>query len=117
MSRVKRGVAAHARHKKVIKRAKGYRAGRSRVWKWANQAVMKAGMNAYRDRRLKKRTFRRLWNIRISAAVKPLGMNYSRFINALFNKQVIVNRKMLSEIAFQHPEAFESVVKQCNTEK
>lgn len=112
MSRVKKGVTKHARHKKITKMAKGYRAGRSRVFKWANQAVLKAGMNAYRDRRLKKRTFRKLWNVRISAAVKPLGLNYSRFINALFKKQVIVNRKMLSEIAFHHPEAFESIVKQ-----
>lgn len=112
MSRVKRGVTKHARHKKVLKQAKGYRSGRSRVFKWANQAVMKAGMNAYRDRRLKKRSFRTLWNARISAAVRPLGMNYSRFINALFQKQVVVNRKMLSEMAIQHPEAFENLVKQ-----
>jgi len=72
---------------------------------------MKAGTNAYRDRRLKKRTFRQLWNARISAAVKPHGLNYSRFINTLFNKQVVLNRKMLSEIAFQHPEAFNDLVK------
>lgn len=112
MSRVKRGVSSHARHKKILKQAKGYRSGRSRVFKWANQAVMKAGMNAYRDRRLKKREFRKLWNARISAAVKPLGTNYSRFINALFTKKVVVNRKMLSEVAFHHPEAFESLVNQ-----
>ena len=110
MSRVKRGVAAHAKHKKILKMAKGYRSGRSRVFKWANQAVLKAGMNAYRDRRLKKRSFRRLWNIRISASVKPFGLNYSRFINKLFNKQVVLNRKMLSEISFQHPEAFSDIV-------
>ena len=72
---------------------------------------MKAGMNAYRDRRLKKRTFRSLWNNRISAALKPHGLNYSRFINALFKKEIAVNRKMLSEIAFQHPEAFDDLVK------
>ncbi|MDP2691047.1 MAG: 50S ribosomal protein L20 [bacterium] len=110
MSRVKRGVAAHARHKRVLKLAKGYRAGRSNVFKYANQAVMMAGTNAYRDRRLKKRTFRQLWTARISAAVKPLGLNYSRFINALFQKNVVVNRKMLSELAFHHPEAFKNVV-------
>lgn len=111
MSRVKRGVASHAKHKKVLKMAKGFRSGRSRVFSWAKQAVMKAGTNAYRDRRLKKRTFRQLWNARISAAVKPHGLNYSRFINTLFNKQVVLNRKMLSEIAFQHPEAFNDLVK------
>lgn len=110
MSRVKRGVAAHARHKKTLKLAKGFRSGRSRVWKWANQAVMKSGMNAYRDRRLKKRTFRKLWNSRITAAVKPLGMNYSTFINALFKKQVLTNRKVLSEMAIHYPEAFENLV-------
>ena len=72
---------------------------------------MKSGANAYRDRRLKKRTFRQLWNARISAAVKPLGMNYSRFINVLFEKKVVLNRKMLSEVAFQHPDAFADLVK------
>lgn len=112
MSRVTRGLAAHARHKKVLKLAKGYRAGRAKVFKLANQAVMKAGMNAYRDRRLKKRTFRQLWNARISAAVKQHGMNYSRFMHSLFTKKIALNRKMLSEIAFQQPEAFESLVKQ-----
>ena len=110
MSRVTRGLTAHARHQKIRKLAKGYRAGRSRVFKWANQAVMKAGMNAYRDRRLKKRTFRQLWNARISAAAKLNGTNYSRFIHALFTKKIVLNRKMLSEIAFHHPEAFKALV-------
>jgi large subunit ribosomal protein L20 len=72
---------------------------------------MKAGMNAYRDRRLKKRTFRQLWNNRISAAARSLGTNYSQLMGTLFKKKVVLNRKMLSEIAFQHPEAFESLVK------
>lgn len=112
MSRVKRGVTTNARHKKTLKLAKGFRSGRSRVWKLAKQAVMKSGINSYRDRRLKKRTFRVLWNTRINAAVRPLGMNYSRFISALFNKQVIVNRKVLSEMAIHYPEAFENVVEQ-----
>jgi large subunit ribosomal protein L20 len=112
MSRVKRGVAGHARHKKILSLAKGFRSGRSRVWKLANQAVMKSGMNAYRDRRLKKRSFRKLWNTRINAAVRPMGINYSRFINALFTKQVIVNRKVLSEMAIHYPEAFETLVNQ-----
>lgn len=97
--------------------AKGYRSGRSRVFKWANQAVLKAGMNAYRDRRLKKRDFRRLWNIRLNAALRSLGYNYSRFINALFKKDVVLNRKVLSEMAIHYPEAFESVVNQSDVAK
>ena len=111
MTRVKRGVMVKARHKKMVKRASGMRGGKSRLFKQAKQALMKAGLNAYRSRKVKKRDFRALWNNRISAAVKPFGLNYSRFINALFAKQVVVNRKMLSEIAFQMPEAFESLVK------
>ncbi|MDP3975484.1 MAG: 50S ribosomal protein L20 [bacterium] len=111
MSRVKRGVTTGARHKKVLKAAKGYRASRSYVYKLAKQAGMKAGTNAYRDRRLKKRTFRMLWNVRISAALRQHGSNYSRFIEALFKKQVHLNRKMLSEIAFHHPDAFQAVMK------
>jgi len=117
MSRVKKGITKSARHKKIIKMAKGYRAGRSRVFKWANQAVMKAGMNAYRDRRLKKRDFRRLWNIRLNAALRSLGYNYSRFVNALFKKNVVLNRKVLSEMAIHYPEAFESVVNQAEVTK
>ena len=111
MSRVKRGMMVKARHKKVVKMAKGYKGGRSTQFKLAKQAVMMAGRNAYRDRRLKKRDFRSLWTNRLSAAVKPHGLNYSRFINKLFTKQIILNRKMLSEIAFQYPEVFEGIVK------
>lgn len=111
MSRVKRGMMVKARHKKVIKMAKGYKYGRSKLFTLAKQAVMKAGTNAYRDRRLKKRDFRTLWNSRISAAVKPHGLNYSRFINKLFTKEIILNRKMISEIAIHYPEAFEGIVK------
>jgi large subunit ribosomal protein L20 len=101
-----------ARHKKVVKAAKGYRGGRSRVFKLAKQALQSAGRNAYRSRKVKKRDFRALWNVRLSAALKPAGINYSRFINALFKKQVVLNRKVLSEMAFQHPEAFDDLVKQ-----
>jgi len=100
-----------ARHKKVVKAAKGYRGGRSKVFKLAKQALQNAGRNAYRSRKVKKRDFRALWNVRLSAALKPAGMNYSRFINALFKKEIALNRKVLSEIAFHHPEAFEDLVK------
>lgn len=111
MTRVKRGVMVKARHKKVVKAAKGFRGQRSRLFTQAKQALQMAGRNAYRSRKLKKRQFRSLWSSRISAAIKPLGMNYSGLISKLFKKQVLVNRKMLSEVAFQYPEAFESLVK------
>lgn len=111
MTRVKRGVMVKARHKKVVKAAKGFRGQRSRIFTQAKQALMRAGLNSYRSRKLKKRQFRSLWSSRISAAIKPLGLNYSRLISTLFKKQVLVNRKMLSEVAFQYPEAFENLVK------
>ena len=111
MSRVKRGMMVKARHKKVVKMAKGYKGGRSTQFKLAKQAVMMAGRNSYRDRRLKKRDFRSLWNNRISAALKPHGLNYSRFINKLFTKQILLNRKVVSEMAIKFPEAFDAMVK------
>lgn len=112
MTRVKRGTMVKARHKKVVKAAKGYRGGNSKRFKRAKETLQHAGQNAYRSRKVKKRDFRALWSIRLSAALKPNGFNYSRFINSLFKKQVVLNRKMLSEIAFQHPEAFDDLVKQ-----
>ena len=111
MVRVKRGTAVRKRHKKVIKQAKGYRGVRSTAYSHAKTAVMKAGMNAYKDRRNKKRTFRRLWNLRINAAVRAAGMNYSRFIHALYVKRVGLNRKVLSNLAISHPKVFENIVK------
>ncbi len=108
--RVKRGVAAHARHKKVLKLAKGYRGKRKNVFKLAKNAVMKAGMNAYRDRRLKKRSFHRLWVLRINAACRQNELRYSRFIYGLELAGVKVNRKMLAELATNHPEVFEALV-------
>ena len=110
MVRVTRGTQVKKRHKNIIAQAKGYRGVRKSAFSHAKTAVMKAGTNAYRDRRNKKRTFRRLWNVRINSAVRALGMNYSRFINALFNKQVKLNRKVLSNMAITHPKVFENVV-------
>ncbi len=111
MSRVKRGTTTKRRHKKLLKMNKGYGARRSTSVRLGQQAMMRAGLSAYRSRKIKKRDFRTLWNARISAAVKPLGLNYSRFIERLFKKEVMVNRKMLSEMAIHYPEAFADVVK------
>lgn len=110
MPRVKRGVTTHRRHKKILKLAKGYRGKRKNVFKLAKNAVMKAGMNAYRDRRLKKRTFHQLWILRINAACRGHEIKYSRFIHALELAGVEINRKMLSELATNHPEAFKAIV-------
>ena len=111
MSRVKRGVTAKARHKKTLKLAKGYRGARSRTFKVAKQAVTRAGQYAYRDRRVKKRTFRSLWIQRINAAVRELepSFNYSKFINGLSKANVSVDRKILSELAVNEPEAFKKI--------
>jgi len=106
MPRVKRGVTAHARHKKVLKKAKGYRGARSRTFKVANQAVMKAGQYAYRDRRQRKRQFRALWIARINAAARECGMSYSRLINGLMRAAVEVDRKVLADIAVHDSKAF-----------
>jgi large subunit ribosomal protein L20 len=112
MPRVKRGVQAHARHKKVLKQAKGYRGARSRTFKTANQAVMKAGQYAYRDRRQRKRQFRALWIARINAAARENGMSYSRFINGLMRADVDVDRKVLADIAVHDSQAFSALVEQ-----
>lgn len=110
MSRVKRGVTAHGRHKKIIKLAKGYRGKRSTNFREANAAVMKAGTNAYRDRRLKKRSFKRLWITRISAAVKAHGLNYSRFVDGIAKEDIRLNRKMLSELSVNNAKEFGEIV-------
>ncbi|MDX1694622.1 MAG: 50S ribosomal protein L20 [Ketobacteraceae bacterium] len=99
MPRVKRGVQARARHKKVLKQAKGYYGARSRVYRVANQAVIKAGQYAYRDRRQRKRQFRQLWITRINAAARLNGLSYSRFINGLKKSSVEIDRKVLADIA------------------
>ena len=106
MPRVKRGVTARARHKKVISAAKGYRGRRGNVFRIAKQAVMRAGQYAYRDRRNKKRTFRALWITRINAAARQEGMTYSQLINGLNKAGIEVDRKMLADIAVHDTEAF-----------
>ncbi|MBX9609178.1 MAG: 50S ribosomal protein L20 [Gammaproteobacteria bacterium] len=106
MARVKRGVQAHARHKKVIEQAKGYRGRRKNVYRVAKQAVIKAGQYAYRDRRQRKRQFRALWIVRINAAARGFGLSYSRFINGLARAGVQVDRKVLADLAVHDLGAF-----------
>ena len=110
MARVKRGVIARARHKKVLKQAKGYYGARSRVYRVAFQAVTKAGQYAYRDRRAKKRTFRQLWIARINAAARQNGLSYSRFIDGLKKSSVEIDRKILADIAVYDQVAFTALV-------
>ncbi len=112
MARVKRGVTAKARHKKVLKAAKGYYGARSRSYKTARQAVFKAGQYAYRDRRVKKRDFRALWIVRINAASKAHGLSYSRFINGLKKAGIELDRKVLADIAVNDDAAFGGLVEQ-----
>ena len=110
MPRVKRGVTAHARHKKVLKQAKGYQGARSKVFRVAKQAVIKAGQYAYAGRRLKKRDFRALWIQRINAAARTYGLSYSRMINGLKIAQIEIDRKMLADLAVDDAAAFGALV-------
>ena len=112
MARVKRGTIAHARHKKVLKRSKGYYGRRKNVFRVATQAVTKAGQYAYRDRKAKKREFRALWVVRINAAARQNGLSYSRFINGLNLAGIEVDRKVLADLAVHEPEAFGAIVRQ-----
>ncbi len=112
MARVKRGVQAHARHKKVLEEAKGYYGARSKVYRVAKQAVIKAGQYAYRDRRQKKRQFRALWIVRINAAARDNGLSYSRLINGLHLANVEVDRKMLADLAIHDKAAFTALAEQ-----
>lgn len=112
MARIKRGVTSHARHKKVIKQAKGYRGRRKNTIRVAMQAVEKAGQYAYRDRRNRKRDFRSLWIQRINAASREHGMNYARFMSGLKHAGIEVDRKVLADIAVREPEAFKALVEQ-----
>ena len=109
MSRVKRGVTSHAKHKKVFKAAKGFYGRRKNTIRIAKQAVEKSMQYATRDRRNKKRTFRALWIQRLNAAVRPFGMTYSRFINGLDKAGVTVDRKVLSDLAIHEPAAFQAI--------
>ena len=115
MPRVKRGVTARARHKRVIDQAKGYRGRRKNVYRIAKEAVMRAGQYAYRDRRNRKRVFRALWITRINAAVREHGLTYSVFMNGLKKAGVVMNRKMLSELAIHDMEAFRSLMGQARS--
>jgi large subunit ribosomal protein L20 len=110
MPRVKRGVTAHARHKKILALAKGFRGRRKNVFRIAKQAVMKAGQYAYRDRRTRKRVFRQLWIARINAASRQAGVTYSQFMAGLKKAQIDIDRKMLAELAVNDPAAFGSIV-------
>ncbi len=111
MPRVKRGVTARARHKKILKQAKGYYGARSRVYRVAKQAVIKAGQYAYRDRKQRKRQFRSLWIVRINAAARECGLSYSRFINGLNKANIEIDRKVLADIAVHDKEAFAELAK------
>lgn len=106
MPRVKRGVTAHRRHKKVLKAAKGYYGARSRVYRVAKQAVTKAGQYAYRDRRVRKRVFRALWIQRINAGARECGLTYSRMIDGLTKQNIEIDRRVLADLAMNEKEAF-----------
>ncbi|HZV21096.1 MAG TPA: 50S ribosomal protein L20, partial [Hyphomicrobiales bacterium] len=110
MSRVKRGVTSHARHKRVLKQAKGYYGRRKNTIRIARQAVEKAGQYAYRDRRTKKRNFRSLWIQRINAAVREHGLTYGRFIDGLNKAGIVIDRKVLSDLAIADPPGFAALV-------
>ncbi|HEY9034861.1 MAG TPA: 50S ribosomal protein L20 [Pseudomonadales bacterium] len=110
MARVKRGVIARRRHKKILKQAKGYYGARSRIFRVAKQAVIKAGQYAYRDRRNKKRVFRSLWITRINAASRANGVTYSQFINGLKKAGIALDRRVLADLAVHDKEAFAAVV-------
>lgn len=112
MARVKRGVTARARHKKVMEQAKGYRGARSRVYRVAKQAVIKSGQYAYRDRKARKREFRALWIQRINAGAREQGLSYSRFINGLQRAGVELDRKVLADLAVHDKPAFAALAEQ-----
>jgi large subunit ribosomal protein L20 len=110
MARVKRGVTARARHKKVLDEAKGYYGARSRVYRTAKQAVIKAAQYAFRDRRQRKREFRALWIVRVNAAARLHGMSYSAFMNGLKKAEIAIDRKVLADIAVHDKAAFSALV-------
>ncbi|MEP1470536.1 MAG: 50S ribosomal protein L20 [Halieaceae bacterium] len=112
MPRVKRGVVAHRRHKKVLKQAKGYYGARSRIFRVAKQAVTKAGQYAYRDRRQRKRQFRALWITRINAQSRANGLSYSRLINGLKKAEIGLDRRVLADLAVHDKQAFAAIVEQ-----
>jgi len=115
MARIKRGVTAHAKHKKVLKLAKGYYGARSRTYRSAKQAVIKAGQYAYRDRRQRKRQFRALWIVRINAAAREHGLSYSLFIAGLKKAAIDVDRRVLADLAMHEKEAFGALAQQAKS--
>ena len=117
MARVKRGVTARARHKKVLKQAKGYREARSRVFRVAKQAVTRAGQYAYRDRRVKKREFRGLWIVRINAGARENGISYSKFMAGLKILNIELDRKVLADIAVHDKPGFAALVERAKAAK
>ncbi|MBN1494694.1 50S ribosomal protein L20 [Candidatus Peregrinibacteria bacterium] len=110
MTRIKRGLTAHRRHRKIVKLAKGYRGLRSSIFTQAKNAVMKAGTNAYRDRKIRKRTFRRLWITRINAVCRENGITYSRFMNGLLRSDILLDRKVLANLAATNESAFKELI-------
>jgi large subunit ribosomal protein L20 len=116
MARVKRGVVAGRRHKKILAKAKGYYNARRKIFRAANQAVIKAGQYAYRDRRAKKRTFRALWITRINAAARLHDLSYSRLINGLLKAGITIDRKVLAELAVHDPAAFGTICDQAKAQ-
>lgn len=110
MARVKRGVTSHAKHKKVLKAARGYYGRRKNTIRIAKQAVEKAGQYAFRDRKRRKRTFRALWIQRLNAAVRQFDLTYSRFIDGLNKAEITIDRKVLSDLAIREPAAFAAIV-------
>lgn len=115
MPRVKRGVTANSRHKKILKKAKGYYGARSRVFRVAKQAVIKAGQYAYRDRRQRKRQFRTLWIIRINAAARQCGLSYNQLTNGLKKAGIVIDRKVLADIAVHDQTAFSTLAEAAKT--
>src|SRR6201986_4521258 len=116
MARIKRGVITHARHKKILDLAKGYRGRGSKVYRVAIEKVEKGLQYAYRDRRAKKRSFRGLWIQRINAGVREHGLTYSQFINGIKRAGIELDRKVIADLAFQDPAAFDALVKQPQAE-
>ena len=110
MVRVKRGKTAHQRRKRLLKRTKGFRWGRKSKYRLAKEALLHADTYAYRDRKTKKREFRKLWQIKINAFLKKQGLSYSKFINSLKKKKIELNRKVLAELAQNHPKILEKIV-------
>ena len=115
MARVKNGDIAKAKHKKVLKKAKGYYGARSKLFKTAKQAVIKAGQYAYRDRRQRKRQFRALWIARINAASRTQGLSYSNLINGMNKANIAIDRKVLADIAVNDPQAFQAIAQQAKS--